>query len=62
MKIPQWYGLILHSQLFSYLNSFASHDDELLSSLHQKQSEFMTQDFFKLIGLFDFNRYPDRVD
>ena len=48
--------------LFAHLDSFASHDDELLGSLHQKQSEFMTQDFLQFVNLLDFHRDSHRVD
>lgn len=41
---------------------YSSHDNELLGSLHQKTSEFVTQNDFNFIGLLDTNTHAGRID
>lgn len=45
-----------------HLNCFAPHDNKLFGTLHQESREFVTQDLFDFIRLFNFNRYSDRVN
>lgn len=44
-----------------YLNWHAAHDNELLSTLHEKAVEFVAQNSLNLIGLFDADAHAGRV-
>lgn len=46
----------------THLRGLASHDDELLSTLHQEAGEFVAQNFFDFVSLFNFNGHSDRVN
>jgi len=46
----------------TYLCGLASHDDELLCTLHQEAGKLVAQNFFDFVGLFNFNGHSDRVN
>jgi hypothetical protein len=47
---------------FAYFDRFATHNNELLCTLHQKACKFMAQNRFDFISLLDTNRDPGRIN
>jgi hypothetical protein len=47
---------------YTYVDRSPAHDDKLLRALHQESREFMAEYLLDLVGLFDLDRHPDRVD
>merc|ERR1712038_1053504 len=41
---------------------FPSQNDEIFSTSHHETSEFMAEQFFYFIGLFDSNRHSNTID
>src|SRR5271170_8288146 len=46
----------------TYRNRFPSQDDKTLCPSSEESSQFMSEDTFNFIRLFDFDAYADRVD
>lgn len=52
----------IQTGLVAYISGLASHDDELLSTLHQESCKLVAKNFFDFISLLDLDGNANGVN